>query len=73
MSVWADRLIALDEDLLLVGHLPHLQRLAGLMLCAGSGREVICFHNCGVVCLERCDNSWSILWQLNPTLFYGED
>jgi len=73
LSIWADRLNAMDEDLLLIGHLPHLQRLAGLMLCADSEREVVRFRNGGVVCLERYDNGWSILWQLNPTLFYGED
>ncbi len=71
--LWAERLASLDDDVMLVGHLPYLQRLAGLMICADPNREVVRFRNGGVLCLERTNTGWSILWQINPTLFYGED
>jgi len=69
---WAALLANMHEDILLVGHLPHLQRLAGVLLCNDPQREVVHFRNAGVVCLERREGDWSLLWQINPTLFYGE-
>jgi len=30
-------------------------------------------RNGGVLCLEKGESGWSVLWQINPTLFYGED
>lgn len=72
-STWSAHLASMHDDVMLVGHLPYMQRLAGLLLCGDVQREVIHFRNAGVVCLERSDSGWSILWQINPTLFYGED
>jgi len=72
-SVWADRLAAMTDDMMLVGHLPHLQRLAGLLICDDIDREAVCLRNGGVLCLENRNRSWSVLWQINPSLFYGED
>jgi len=71
-AIWAEGVAGDGEDLMLVGHLPHLQRLAGLLVCGDATREPVRFRNGGVLCLERCDGDWSVLWQINPTLFYGE-
>jgi len=67
----------MNTDVMLVGHLPHLQRLAGLLICGDPGRKAIHFRNGGVVCLqknglEKEKTGWTLLWQINPTLFYGE-
>ncbi len=72
-SIWSAHLASMHSDVMLIGHLPHLQRLAGLLLCADPAREIIHFRNAGVVCLEKTDQNWSICWQVNPTLFYGEN
>lgn len=71
--VWASRLVETHEDMMLVGHLPYLPRLAGLLLCGEPEREVVRFRNGGVLCLERTENEWSVCWQVNPTLFYPKD
>ena len=71
-SVWSAQLASMDSDLMLVGHLPYMQRLAGLLLSGDCEREVVRFRNGGVVCLERGKAGWSLCWQVNPTLFYGE-
>lgn len=71
-SVWSAQLASMYEDVMLVGHLPHLEQLAGLLLCGDPSRRAILFRNGGVVCLERSENGWSLCWQVNPTLFYGE-
>jgi len=71
-SVWSAHLASMHDDVMLVGHLPHLQRLAGLLICGNPDREVVRFRNGGVVCMEKGESGRSILWQINPTLFYGE-
>jgi phosphohistidine phosphatase len=73
-AVWASRLDALDADVALVGHLPHLGGLAGLLLCgAATGREIVRMQAASVVCLERGGQGWTLLWHLHPGLFYGRD
>lgn len=72
-SVWSAHLASMDKDVMLVGHLPHLQRLAGLLICGGVAREAAHLRNGGVLCLERGQTGWSVLWQINPTLFYGQE
>jgi len=72
-SLWASRLKEMNKDVLLVGHLPHLSKLASLLVCGDADREVVQFRNAGVLCLEKDEANCKVLWQINPTLFYGED
>lgn len=72
-SVWSAHLAGMNDDVMLVGHLPHIQRLAGLLVSGDPAREAVHFRNGGVLCLERRESGWSVLWQINPTLFYGEN
>ena len=66
-KVWADRLAALDEDILLVGHLPHLGRLAALLISGDQERSVINFQMGGAVRLRRmAANQWAVDWMIVP-------
>ena len=58
------------EDPMLVGHLPHLARLAGLLLTGKTEETVVHFQPGTVVCLERNKNSdgWTINWAVCPKL-----
>lgn len=58
----------LSESVMLVGHLPFLQRLAGLLLTGDSGRELIRFRYSAVVCLARNEGSWIVAWMLTPEM-----
>jgi len=61
------RLKTATESLMLVGHLPHLEKLASLLLCGDMYREVLSFRTAGVVCLERDDTgTWSVRWMITP-------
>ena len=71
-SRWSVRLARMEDDLMLVGHLPHLQRLAGLLLTGDADNEPVRFRNGGVLCLEKRESGWSVCWHVNPTLFYSE-
>ena len=62
-SIWAGRLREVDEDLMIVGHLPHLAKLASLLTFGNPEPQIIEFRYGGVECLERkASGSWSILW-----------
>lgn len=66
---WVQRLRESQEELMLVGHLPHLSRLASSLLCGDPERQVIAFQMAGVVCLERReDGSWWVRWMVTPDL-----
>ncbi len=68
-SIWADRLKEQFEDIMLVGHLPYMSRLASLLLCGDSEKEIIKFRNAGIVNLIRDDlKVWSIGWILIPEM-----
>jgi phosphohistidine phosphatase len=65
-SVWAARLAKAEQDLMLVGHLPHLGRLAGLLLAGDSERPVVAFRQGGLVGLDRGPAGWSVWLVLPP-------
>jgi len=52
--------------LMLVGHLPHLGRLASLLVAGDPERKVVDFQPAGVVCLCRAGGVWEIQWALSP-------
>lgn len=55
-------------DLMLVGHLPHLNRLASFLVSGDAAADVVRFRNAGVICLERQGTQWAILWAVVPEL-----
>ena len=63
-----DAALSAVEPLMLVGHLPHMARLASLLLTGNPNREVVRFRNATVVCLERVEDDWVLLWALGPDL-----
>lgn len=66
-QTWADRISQLDEDTLLVGHLPHLANLAALLITGDQEIRVINFQMGGLVCLRRMDSlRWAVDWMVVP-------
>jgi phosphohistidine phosphatase len=58
-----------DEDVMLVGHLPFMERLASIMMAGKSiDRSVVRFHKGGVICLARGDGDWVVDWMVTPSL-----
>ncbi|HEX5138298.1 MAG TPA: phosphohistidine phosphatase SixA [Planctomycetota bacterium] len=58
-------------DLMLVGHLPHLNRLASFLVSGDASADVVRFRHAGVICLERQGTQWAILWAVVPELVNG--
>lgn len=66
-DIWANKLSELKEPLMLVGHLPHLQKLCSLLVIKNSEKPIVKFRQGGVVALERDEKGdWIILWTLYP-------
>jgi len=55
-----------DEALLLVGHLPHLARLAGLLLTQDAERTPVHFANAGVLKISFGPEGWAVQWYVTP-------
>lgn len=65
-GMWAERISRTAEDLVLVGHLPHLAKLAALLLCGDRDKSVVNFKMGGMVCLGRSDTGWGLEWMIIP-------
>ena len=59
-SIWAARVQTETDDVMLVGHLPHLERLAGLLVTGDEERAVAGFPAGGLVGLERSEEGWAV-------------
>jgi phosphohistidine phosphatase len=72
-DIWAERLKDISVDVILIGHLPHLGRLASLLLCGNAEINALSFKMAGIVCLEREETgTWSLRWMLTPEIVVGE-
>ena len=65
-TIWVERLAAESDNIMLVGHLPHLARLVALLVTGASDRVVIQFQQGGLVGLERTDAGWVVAVALPP-------
>lgn len=61
-------LMNLEEDVMVVGHLPFLSRLASMLLVGSTEEEIIRFQMGGVVCLVREDGRFKIKWMVTPDI-----
>ncbi len=85
-QIWLERISKMNveyhagystvEDLVLVGHLPHLARLSALILCGDREKDIVDFKMGGIVCLKRFevgidsyrDGNWSVEWMIIPSV-----
>jgi phosphohistidine phosphatase len=59
-----------EENVMLVGHLPFMERLASYLITGIAEKPVFRFQNSGIVCLERdsATGFWVITWTLMPAI-----
>jgi phosphohistidine phosphatase len=70
----AERLRTEQKDVMLVGHLPHLNSLANTLLGLKAGAELIKFQMGGCLCLENDDSGkWVVCWLVTPDLLPEEE
>lgn len=69
---WRARLETEGEDVMLVGHLPHLDLLASSLLGCGVAGGVFDFTTAGAACLERAGlGRWVLAWFLRPGVLHS--
>ena len=56
----------LEHSIALVGHLPYMRRLAGLLIYGDPERVEVDFLPATVLCCSRFDASWKINWISAP-------
>ena len=71
-GTWAERLSTLDRDIMLVGHMPSLSRLASLLLAWDAGKEIDDFTPGTILCIERT-GACRIKWMLSPRVLKSEE
>ena len=54
------------QPLMLVSHLPLLDRLAGLLIAGDAERSVVQFRQGGMVCLTAEGTRWAVAWAVTP-------
>jgi phosphohistidine phosphatase len=66
---WVERLAKIEEDIMLVGHLPNLRRLSDLLLCQDESKQVIEFQMGCIISFVRDESGlWSIRWMITPQI-----
>jgi len=66
-GIWAGRIAHIDEDIMLVGHLPHLSGLAAILLTGDKERRLINFQMGGALRLRRVEaDQWVVDWMIVP-------
>ncbi len=69
LSIWANKLADEKVDIMLVGHLPHLDKLVARLICRDENKSVVAFQMGGIVCLERDDSGdWRVRWMVTPKM-----
>ena len=64
-----DELTSGQHDIMIVGHLPFLGKLASLLLAGSESANTVAFKQGGIVCLtHREENQWQIDWMVIPEL-----
>jgi phosphohistidine phosphatase len=72
VRLWADKINQSEEELMLVGHLPHLEKLASYLITEDENIRPILFRNGAINCLEQKENKkWAIRWILTPETAQG--
>jgi len=59
-----------ESDLMIVGHLPFMERLTSYLITGSIDPPVFKFQNSGIVCLDKDPDSrsWVIKWTLMPNI-----
>lgn len=65
---WIEKASKAEEDMMLVGHLPHLSRLVSLLIACDTERGVVDFKMGGVLCLRKKNGIWSVEWFVTPDI-----
>ncbi len=67
-AIWVDKLSSKGENMMLIGHLPHMAKLATALLCSKGHDPIVQFQMGCILALKREDNQWALLWMIVPDI-----
>ena len=66
---WVERISGEAEDLMIVGHLPFLEKLASFLVCGDERAKAVVFQYSAIVCLERKESArWAVDRVIKPEM-----
>ncbi len=69
IQLWADKINQSEKELMLVGHLPHLEKLTSHLITGDENIRPVLFRFGAINCLEQKENKqWAIRWILTPEM-----
>ncbi len=63
---------ALDQDLMIVGHLPFMGRLASMLLIKDNHKNLLDWHTGSMACIEYDGGSYILQWFINPDVVVAD-
>lgn len=67
-SIIASKLSELSDEVMIIGHLPNLSKLASLLITGNPSIQVINFRYSGVARLRLVGERWALDWYITPEL-----
>lgn len=64
-----EEILAADNNLMVVGHLPYLEKLLTVLLFGEERESPVDLCNSCVICLEGEKRDWKIAWMISPKCF----
>jgi len=69
VRLWFERISKKTEDLMIVGHLPFLEKFASFLVCGDEGAKAVLFRYSAILCLEKKESGrWLVDWLLKPEM-----
>jgi len=69
VQLWADKINQSDNELMLVGHLPFMEKLTSYLITGDEDIRPVLFRFGAINCLEQKeDKKWAIRWILTPEI-----
>jgi phosphohistidine phosphatase len=66
---WVNRIARGEEELMLVGHLPFMEKITSFLITGDEESRPVLFRFGAIVCLEQKeDQRWGIRWILTPEM-----
>lgn len=66
-----EEILSLNDDVILVGHMPFLGKLVSKLVTGNENKDVVAFKTGSMICLEKVErDQWVICWMLNSDLFH---
>jgi phosphohistidine phosphatase len=66
---WVEQISKETEDLMIVGHLPFLEKLTSFLLCGDEKARLVLFRYGAMVSLiQKEDKGWTVSWILMPEM-----